>query len=335
MLKGVLDQLGSLALEEKYAVEEAARAAVARELGTQRGGRARGVPALRMPLVHREGQGPRQLAALALQGARADILRQDDVTAALLQAQARGLARLRVRHAVGHLAARLRRAVRRLPQDFLVHARAPVRGDGAGPPALPHGRVRLVAGRRHLPVRVAQGQPLALGRRDVPHGPQARGRRPRARHILAQSLRRLRRQRPGRLVLSSGGSGRPSDAELAASLEGLSPANSLHRRLLPRLGAASHEASPTGEAASDLGMVNALHQRLKRFMGRFTSVPARRPSHYLALFGRVEQARRPSSRAVRVLSGQASVGHHKHTRVALFSVPQPLWGVLGAMSTVA
>lgn len=33
MLKDVLDQLGSLTLEEKRAVEEAARAAVARELG--------------------------------------------------------------------------------------------------------------------------------------------------------------------------------------------------------------------------------------------------------------------------------------------------------------
>lgn len=62
MLKGVLDQLGSLALEE-HAIEEAARAAVARELGAQRGGRARVVPALRAPLVHREGQEPRRLAA--------------------------------------------------------------------------------------------------------------------------------------------------------------------------------------------------------------------------------------------------------------------------------
>ena len=33
MLKDMLDQLGSLTLEEKRAVEEAARAAVARELG--------------------------------------------------------------------------------------------------------------------------------------------------------------------------------------------------------------------------------------------------------------------------------------------------------------
>lgn len=38
MLKDVLDQLGSLTLEEKRAVEEAARAAVARELGAQGAG---------------------------------------------------------------------------------------------------------------------------------------------------------------------------------------------------------------------------------------------------------------------------------------------------------
>lgn len=42
MLKDVLDQLGSLTLEEKRAVKEAARAAVARELGAQGGGGARG-----------------------------------------------------------------------------------------------------------------------------------------------------------------------------------------------------------------------------------------------------------------------------------------------------
>ena len=35
MLKDVLDQLGSLTLEEKRTVEEAARVAVARELGAQ------------------------------------------------------------------------------------------------------------------------------------------------------------------------------------------------------------------------------------------------------------------------------------------------------------
>ena len=106
---------------------------------------------------------------------------------------------------------------------------------------------------------------------------------------------------------------------------------------MPRLGAASHEASPTGEAASDLGMVNALHQRLKRFLGRFAGVSTRWLDHYLAWFGWAEQARRSGSRPARTLSGQASVGRYEHTRAALLALPQPLWGYWeqrGAMSTV-
>ena len=51
MLKDVLDKLGSLTLEEKRAVEEAARAAVARELGAHGAGapsRVRGAGAPRL-----------------------------------------------------------------------------------------------------------------------------------------------------------------------------------------------------------------------------------------------------------------------------------------------
>lgn len=107
--------------------------------------------------------------------------------------------------------------------------------------------------------------------------------------------------------------------------------------MLPGLGAGAHEAAPAPGAGPSLGMVNALHQRLKRFLGRFAGVSTRWLSHYLAWFGWAEQARRSGSRPSRTLSGQASVGRYEHTRAALLALPQPLWGYWerrGAMSTV-
>ena len=140
------------------------------------------------------------------------------------------------------------------------------------------------------------------------------------------------------------GRGRPTDAELEASLEGPGPCervstdgHSGYARVLPGLGAGAHEAKPAGEAAGDLGMVNALHQRLKRFLGRFAGVSTKWLGHYLAWFGWAEQARRSGSRPARVLSGQAAAGRYEHTRAALLSMQQPLWGYWeqhSVMSTV-
>ena len=55
MLKDVLDQLGSLTLEEKRAVEEAARAAVARELGAHGAGAPESCPRCGCPAFVRKG----------------------------------------------------------------------------------------------------------------------------------------------------------------------------------------------------------------------------------------------------------------------------------------
>ena len=57
MLKAVLDQLESLTLEEKRAVEEAARAAVARELGAQGAGAPESCPRCGCPSFVRKGHG--------------------------------------------------------------------------------------------------------------------------------------------------------------------------------------------------------------------------------------------------------------------------------------
>ena len=59
-------------------------------------------------------------------------------------------------------------------------------------------------------------------------------------------------------------------------------------RELGAQGAAAHDAAPASEAAGSLGMVNALHQRLKQFLGRFAGVLTRRLGYYLAWFGWAE-----------------------------------------------
>ena len=61
----------------------------------------------------------------------------------------------------------------------------------------------------------------------------------------------------------------------------------------------SRNTAPVYEAASLLGMVNALHQQLKGFLGRFAGVSTRHLGHYLAWFQWVEQTRRSGSRAAR------------------------------------
>ena len=81
-----------------------------------------------------------------------------------------------------------------------------------------------------------------------------------------------------------------------------------------------------------------MHQRLKRFLGRFAGVPTGWLPRYLAWFGWAEQARRSGSRLACVLSGQAAAGRYGHTRAALLSMPQPFWGYWeqrSAMSTAA
>lgn len=72
-------------------------------------------------------------------------------------------------------------------------------------------------------INIAQGQPLAHDRWDVSRGPQTRGRRARARHIVAQGLRHLRGQRPGRVLLPGGERQAPTNAELATSVGAWGP----------------------------------------------------------------------------------------------------------------
>lgn len=76
---------------------------------------------------------------------------------------------------------------------------------GRNRPAVQDWRVRLMAGGRHPPQRVPSGQQVPLGAQDAQEGARARWGGPRARDILPQGMRGVRRQRLERLVLSPRG----------------------------------------------------------------------------------------------------------------------------------
>ena len=99
-----------------------------------------------------------------------------------------------------------------------------------------------------------------------------------------------------------------------------------YARVLPRLGVSCHDATPAREARhGELGMVNAMHARLKDFLARFRGVSTRRLGHYLDWFLWDEQTRRSDADRADTLSGQAATGGYDHTRVALAREPQPFW----------
>jgi hypothetical protein len=83
-------------------------------------------------------------------------------------------------------------------------------------------------------------------------------------------------------------------------------------------------------------MVNALHQRLKAWLGRFNGVSTRWLDHYLAWFRWTEMARHSDMGGEEMLSGQAAQGRYRPTRAEAVSRPQPLWSWWGGgdVSTV-
>lgn len=128
--------------------------------------------------------------------------------------------------------------------------------------------------------------------------------------------------------------GRPSDAALAASLEGVgggswvsTDAHAGYARVLPAIGAAEHVAVATrDQRGGELGMVNALHQRLRIFLWGFHGVSTRWLDHYLWWFAWLEQARRAGADGEATLSGQAARGRYELTRAETVSRPRPFWG---------
>lgn len=97
-------------------------------------------------------------------------------------------------------------------------------------------------------------------------------------------------------------------------------------RVLPALGIAEHAATDSRlQRDGELGMVNALHQRLSIFLAGFHGVSTRWPDHYLSRFMWLELARRSDADRLRTLSGQSASGFCEHTRRQMIDCPQPFW----------
>lgn len=130
------------------------------------------------------------------------------------------------------------------------------------------------------------------------------------------------------------GRGRPSADEVRS---GLAPADvsgsevstdSLAAYVAPlaEAGAAAHNRYGAREAGEDeLGMVNALHERLRGFLWRFRGVATRRLQRYLWWFCWEEQARRSDAGREGMLRSHVANGRYETRRRALEAEAQPFW----------
>lgn len=128
--------------------------------------------------------------------------------------------------------------------------------------------------------------------------------------------------------------GRPGADQIRA---GLAPAcvagsevstdmHSSYAAPLAEAGAASHNRYGAADAGEDeLGMVNALHERLRGFLWRFRGVSTRRLQRYLWWFCWEEQARRSDASREAMLRAHVANGSYESTRRDLEEEPQPFW----------
>ena len=270
---------------------------------------------------------------MGLQVLRAHPLAQDHGPARVLQAQGGRLGELRRARVRGRDARGVREGLRGVPEHLLVHAHGALRGHGQGARAVPLGPHRLPPGGRHLPRRVAGRQAVQVEGGDAPRAAPLRRRRARARHIEPQGVRAQRGGDLGDEFCELADRGRPTDEALGSALRAVGEGTPVstdglrgYARVLPRLGVSCHDATPAREARhGELGMVNAMHARLKDFLARFRGISTRRLGHYLDWFLWDEQTRRSDADRADTLSGQAATGSYDNTRFALAREPQPLW----------
>lgn len=127
--------------------------------------------------------------------------------------------------------------------------------------------------------------------------------------------------------------GRPTDdapmgtiGDLGAGTWVATDAHRGHGRVLPALGFAEHAATDSRQQRDgELGMADALHQRLRIFHGVSTRLLDHHPSWFVWL----EQARRSDADRLRSLSGQAAAGSYENTRRQMIERLQPFWGYWG------
>lgn len=128
--------------------------------------------------------------------------------------------------------------------------------------------------------------------------------------------------------------GRPGAEQIRA---GLAPAcvagsevstdmHSSYAASLSEAGAASHDRYGAADAGEDeIGMVNALHERLRGFLWRFRDVSTRRLQRYLWWFCWEEQVRRSDASREAMLRSHVANGSYESTRRDLEEEPQPFW----------
>lgn len=129
------------------------------------------------------------------------------------------------------------------------------------------------------------------------------------------------------------GRGRPTDSELKDALSGIADSSWVatddhagYARVLPSLGVSGHAATVAKESIhGELGLVNAMHQRLREFLLPFHGVSTKWLGHYLACFLWTEQARHSDARKEDMLSCQLAGGRYVHTRRELMDMEQPFW----------
>lgn len=124
--------------------------------------------------------------------------------------------------------------------------------------------------------------------------------------------------------------GRESAHETRSSLKGLLSAESIvksdshtsYPRALRELGVVAHEVIDShNRSAGDINMVNALHSRLGSFLEPFHGVSTRRLQGYLDWFRYREQFRNVEADRRELLVEHALSGHYNNTRRALFAKP--------------
>lgn len=128
--------------------------------------------------------------------------------------------------------------------------------------------------------------------------------------------------------------GRPGAEQIRA---GLAPArvagsevstdmHSSYAAPLAEAGAASRNRYGAADAGEDeLGMVNALHERLRGFLWRFRGVSTRRLQRYLWWFCWEEHASRSDASREAMLRSHVANGSYVSTRRDLEEEPQPFW----------
>jgi transposase-like protein len=136
--------------------------------------------------------------------------------------------------------------------------------------------------------------------------------------------------------------GRESFEDVYDALEGRIDKDSevtsdMHRSYpgaLKALGVAVHGIiNPKDRTTGDINMVNALHSRLKEFIGRFHGVATRRLQHYLDWFCYREQFRGSDADRREVLYRHEVKGVYETTWRGYAQTPHPFMGYWG-MSTV-